>query len=107
MIGSFLFRLARSFLGRFLVTFAFTHMSFATPVQRLRETSTLIAFYHPRPSHPLHILLVPKRAIANVLAITPADHDFLTDLIQTVQSLVQEFELETAGYRLITNGGPY
>jgi hypothetical protein len=31
--------------------------------------------------------------------------DFLADLVQTVQSLVTEFDLEQAGYRLVTNGG--
>lgn len=77
-------------------------MNFALPLNRLRETATLVAFHHPRPSYPIHILLVPKRPIANLMEITAADHDFLADLIQTVQSLVQELHLEAAGYRLIT-----
>ncbi|MEZ4510613.1 MAG: hypothetical protein R3C62_01950 [Chloroflexota bacterium] len=38
-------------------------MSFLIPVQRLRETATLLAFHHPKPSYPLHILLVPKRPL--------------------------------------------
>jgi diadenosine tetraphosphate (Ap4A) HIT family hydrolase len=28
-------------------------------------------------------------------------------LIETVQSLIAEFQLEDKGYRLITNGGPH
>ena len=82
-------------------------MSFAIPVQRLRETARLMAFHHPRPSYPVHILLVPKKAIADLAALTAADADFMLDLFSTVQSLVVEFQLEKAGYRLITNGGPY
>jgi histidine triad (HIT) family protein len=106
-LSSLLFTLARSRLGRSLVGFLFTHMTFALPINRLHETPTLVAFHHPRPSYPVHILLVPKRPITNLMALTPADQDFMTDLIQTVQSLVQEFALEGVGYRLITNGGPY
>jgi histidine triad (HIT) family protein len=106
-LRSLLFTLARSRLGRFLVGFLFTYMSFALPLDRLRETPTLVAFHHPRPSYPVHILLVPKRPIANLMEISEADRDFLADLVATVQSLVREFGLEAAGYRLISNGGPY
>ena len=99
-------RLLRAPVGRFLIGWVFTHMSFAIPVQRLRETATLIAFYHPRPSYPVHILLIPKRAIADVAALAPADSDFMLDLFAAVRSLVAELNLAPGGYRLITNAGP-
>ena len=82
-------------------------MSFAIPVRRIRETKTLLAFYHPQPAYPLHILIVPKRSIASLATLTPADQDFMLDLFATVQSLVKELDLEPAGYRLIANGGEY
>ncbi len=98
-------RIARTFLGRSLLGWLFAYMSFALPVQRLRETKFLVAFRHPKPSYAIHILLVPKRAIRALSALTPEDNDFLFDLIPTVQSLVAEFNLEQIGYRLIVNGG--
>jgi histidine triad (HIT) family protein len=82
-------------------------MSFAIPVERLHETATLIAFYHPQPGYPFHVLLVPKRARQSLADLTPADADFLIDLFQTVQLLVERFNLEEPGYRLIANGGRY
>jgi len=82
-------------------------MSFVIPVKRLRETDTLLAFYHPQPAYPVHILLVPKREIAGLTAVRPSDADFLLDLMQTVQSLVADLNLEPCGYRLIANGGAY
>ena len=100
-------RLARSPLGRLTLGLLFAHMSFAIPVQRLRETRTLIAFQHPRPSYPVHILLVPKRARASLAELTPADSDFTADLFEAVNSLVAELKLEQNGYRLIVNGGAY
>lgn len=65
-----------------------------------------MAFHHPRPSYPVHILLVPKRPLASLTDLSPADTDFLADLFSTVQSLIAEFNLE-GGYRLIANGGRY
>jgi histidine triad (HIT) family protein len=100
-------RIARSPLGRRIMGWLFTHMSFVIPVHRLRETDTLIAFYHPKPSYPFHVLLVPKRALGSLMALSPADAAFTADLFATVQSLVTEFKLEATGYRLICNGGPY
>ncbi|MCP4425376.1 MAG: HIT domain-containing protein [Chloroflexi bacterium] len=102
-----LFALARSRFAGWIVSWIFTHMSFVIPVERLRETDKLIAFHHPKPSHPLHILLVPKRKLPNIMAIKPADADFFAGLYRTVQELVLEFDLEKPGYSLIVNGGAY
>lgn len=100
-------RVARlPFIARW-VGWGFEKMSFLIPVKRLRETETLMAFYHPQPAYPVHILIVPKRAVAGVPALSPAHTDFLLDLFQTVQSLVSQLELEKPGYRLIVNGGAY
>ncbi len=55
-------------------------MSFAIPVGRLRETETLIAFHHPRPSYPMHILLIPKMGLASPADLGPEDAEFLADL---------------------------
>ena len=80
-------------------------MSFAIPVKRLRETETLMAFYHPQPSYPFHVLLLPKRAVTSLKDLDLSDAAFLTDLYSTVQNLVNEFQLPA--YRLIINGGEY
>ena len=82
-------------------------MSFAIPVDRLRDTDTLVAFHHPRPSHRFHVLIVPKRSIAHIAAVTPADADFMADLVETVRSLVAEFKLDQTAYSLLTNGGGF
>jgi len=80
-------------------------MSFAIPVRRLRETSILVAFNHPKPTFPGHNLLVPKKALAGLEALSQEDGGFYVDLFDTVQSLVIEMRLEAKGYRLIANGG--
>ena len=78
-------------------------MSFLLPVDRLLETDTLLAFYHPRPSYPVHVLLIPKSPFASLLDV-PADDPFPAELFQAVQTLVPRLGLRQ-GYRLIANGG--
>jgi histidine triad (HIT) family protein len=102
-----LISLARQTNSRKLFNWSLEHFSFAIPVKRLRETRTLLAFHHPQPSHKLHILILPKRPYASLMDVPIDDGIFLQDLIETVQSLVREYNLENRGYRLITNGGAY
>jgi histidine triad (HIT) family protein len=101
------FAFARSRLGKILVPWIFAHMSFALPAHCLRESAALLAFHHPSPSYPLHILIVPKRAIPGLADLKPEDAGLLAEVLQMAHSLVQEFGLEQAGYRLIVNGGAY
>jgi histidine triad (HIT) family protein len=103
------FRLLRRFprLAQTLLPWSLTYMSFAIPLHKLRETATLVAFYHPQPSYPVHILILPRRAIPGLADLSAEDASLLADVYQTAQVLVTELGLEKEGYRLIVNGGTY
>jgi histidine triad (HIT) family protein len=101
----FLLRLARTKAGRKLIGWILAHMSFAIPVKRLHETDTLLAFHHPKPGYPFHVVIVPKQEVPTLLDLDPSDSAFLSDLFSTAQSLVTEFQLPA--YRLIVNGGEF
>ena len=101
------FAFARTRLGKSLLPWMFAHMSFAIPLHRLRQSDSLLAFHHPSPSYPLHILIVPRRLILSLADLKPEDAGLLLEVLQMAQSLVQELGLEQAGYRLIVNGGAY
>jgi histidine triad (HIT) family protein len=100
-------RLARTRLGRRLTGWIFAHMSQLLPVDRLAETGTLIAFRHPQPAYPFHVMIVPKKQVVSLEALDPADSKFLSDLYATVQKLAKQFDLGAEGYRLIVNGGKF
>jgi len=102
-----LLRLARARWAAAWIGWMFAHMSFALPLQRLRERETLLAFYHPSPAYPVHILIVPKRACASLMELQARDAAFLGELLEVVQELVRELKLEEGGYRLIVNGGDF
>ena len=80
-------------------------MPFAIPAERLRETDSLLAFYHPKPFYPFNVILVPRQAVPTLMELDPTNSAFLSDLFATVQSLVTEFKLPA--YRLIVNGGEF
>jgi histidine triad (HIT) family protein len=80
------------------------HVPFAVPVKRLQETDSLLAFLHPKPAYPFHVILIPKKAIRAFSDLESAN-PFMADLVTVVQSLVAENHL--TAYRLIVNGGEY
>lgn len=106
-LGSLAFRLARTHWGGWLLRWGFLHARFMIPMERMRETAALVAFVHPRPAYPVHILLVPKKAYRSLADLPPDDTAFLQDLITTVQDLVGTLGLQGVGYRLVVNGGGY
>ena len=101
---AFLYRLANTPAGQALAGWVLAHMSFAIPVQRLRETDSLLAFRHPQPSHPFHVVLLSKKEVRTFAELSPSD-PFLADLVTVAQSLVAEYHL--SAYRLVVNGGDY
>lgn len=103
--------LRRPFFYRIFI-WMLNNIPFAIPVKRLRETDSLLAFFHPRPDYPFHVIIIPKKAIRSFSdpstssgqRLDPAD-PFLADLVSAAQSLVAEYHL--SAYRLIVNGGEY
>jgi len=102
-----LFAIARSSLASHFIGWMFERMSCLIPIQRLRDTRYAFAFYHPKPSYAVHILIVPKKRIGGMIDLSETDGELLVEVFQIVRSLVTELELEERGYRLIANGGPY
>ena len=107
------YRLANTPPGRFLIGWIFAHMSFVLPAKRLRETDALLAFYHPKPAYPFHVIIAPKKDVRSFAdrsaersrrSLVPTD-PFLADLVTAAQSIVAEYHLPA--YRLIVNGGEY
>jgi len=101
----FLYSFAKTWLGGILLHWAVAHFTFLIPGKKVVETDTLLAFHHPNPSYPLHILIVPKRNYRSLTDLPSQDLAFESDLFRAVRRLVQHFELKDSSYRLVANGG--
>jgi len=81
------------------------HVSNLLPVDLLVSTNQLIAFFHPQPTYPFHVLIVPKVEIPSMLDLSPANDLFLRECFATIQKIVKQYDLEALGYRVVINGG--
>lgn len=106
-VARLLFRGARTPAAGRAVGWGFAHLSSLLPLGRLYETERLVAFYHPKPAYPLHILIVPKQAVPNLRALSPNAAPLLAEIVAAAQQVVERLRLEEHGYRLIINGGRY
>ncbi len=100
-----LYILAKTWLGGILLHLTFAYFSFAIPGKPLVETDSLLAFHHPSPSYPTHILIVPKGKYRSLIDLPSEDQIFINDLFRVVKSLVIDLDMESKGYRLVVNGG--
>lgn len=101
------FGFARTGVGGFVARWGFAHAVRWLPVEKLDESDLVIAFRHPEPSYPIHVLIVPKRAIVGLAALRPGDAPLILEVIDAAQRCAAKLHLRQRGYRLEVNGGAY
>ncbi len=75
------------------------------PAQRVHESADSLAFRDIAPQAPTHVLVVPKRHIANASVVTVQDAALLTDLFVVAQQVAELEGLKERGHRLVFNVG--
>ena len=73
------------------------------PSAKIYEDEYCYAFSDIHPQAPVHILIVPKTHVANVLE--GADKGIVADVIAAAAQIAREQGLAENGFRLITNCG--
>lgn len=76
------------------------------PVKVVRETDSVLVFYHTRPHWTVHLVVIPKRHIASLLDLDP--HGSLAaDLLAAVQLAGRLVLAETGSVAIQTHLGSY
>ena len=93
MIAAVLLRVARTTWASGVVGRLFARHSRWLPLRRVLETDRAIAFWHPRPSYPVHILVVPKRAVASLADLGSEEHVVAAGLVTLAARVANELGL--------------
>lgn len=75
------------------------------PASRVYEDAHILAIHDIDPRAPVHILIIPKRCIPSLQAVTAEDYPLITEVIKVAQLLAKSYGLDESGYRLLTNHG--
>jgi histidine triad (HIT) family protein len=74
------------------------------PSEKVFENERILAIKDIHPAAPVHILIMPKKEIADLQSVTPEDMPLIGEIIQVAQQLAAHYKI-TDGYRLLTNNG--
>ncbi len=75
------------------------------PATIVYEDDLVLAFNDINPQAPVHVLLVPKKAIPRISEAKPEDHKLLGHLLLKAGEIAEKLNLTKAGYRLVFNNG--
>lgn len=75
------------------------------PSKKVFENERILAIEDLHPVAPVHILIMPKKEIANLQSLESRDFPLLGEIVSVAQQLARERGIE-GGYRLLTNNGP-
>lgn len=74
------------------------------PSQIVYEDDEIIAFNDVNPMAPVHILVVPKKHITSVLALSEDDEKLIGKIYSVIKKIAKEKGLDN-GFRVVTNCG--
>jgi len=74
------------------------------PCKKVFENERILAIEDIHPQAPVHILIMPKKAIADLQSVEPEDYPLIAEIIRVAQQIAEEKGIEE-GYRLLTNNG--
>ena len=75
------------------------------PSDRVYEDDEVVVFRDIAPTAPTHVLVIPRRHIADARSLSRGDGPLLARLFTAAASIAEREGLDN-GYRLVTNVGP-
>jgi histidine triad (HIT) family protein len=75
------------------------------PAKIVYEDDQCLAFEDIHPGAPIHLLVIPKKELASVDAVSEADEALVGHLFVVMRNLAKKLGVEN-GYRVVTNCGP-
>lgn len=75
------------------------------PVEKIYEDEHVVAFKDISPQAPVHALVIPKRSVENVLALTPADRELAGAVLLAAAEVARRLGVAESGVRVVFNAG--
>lgn len=75
------------------------------PSNKVMENDDFYAFYDINPVAKVHVLVVPKKHVANISAITDDNQKYVAGILPFIRDVVAKLGLADDGYRVIFNTG--
>ena len=77
------------------------------PCDKIFENEKVFAFRDISPQAPVHVLIVPKKHLVDVLDVNREDLTLFADLFQAVQHIAPQLRIAGPGFRTVFNSGDH
>ncbi len=74
------------------------------PARIVYEDDRCLAFHDVSPQAPTHVLVIPKKEIISLDALTDADTELVAHMFCVIRNVARELNLQ-GGYRVVVNNG--
>jgi len=75
------------------------------PADIVAETDELLAFRDIRPLAPVHVLIIPKRRIVSVSALSDDDAPLVGNMFLMARDIARDLNISEKGYKLLIRTG--
>lgn len=76
------------------------------PSEKVYEDEDILAFKDIHPAAPIHVLIIPKKHIRNIIEVSESDIDLMKKITLAIQKIAKQLNVDEKGFRLISNCGP-
>lgn len=73
------------------------------PAEKVFENEDLVAFKDIHPIAPVHVLIVPRKHIATVGDVEPADAHIFSKMFLAAKEIAKKTGVDISGYRTVVN----
>ncbi|MGM0547992.1 MAG: histidine triad nucleotide-binding protein [Bacillota bacterium] len=69
------------------------------------QDEELVVFKDISPQAPVHLLIVPKKHIANLNQLNKRDNNLIGQIYQVAKKMAAKYDINQSGYRVVSNCG--
>lgn len=75
------------------------------PSEKVYEDEKILAFKDIHPVAPVHVLIIPKQHIENLMEVKEENHDMIAAMFDAIPKIAEKMGVAKDGFRLISNCG--
>lgn len=76
------------------------------PSEKVYEDEDILAFKDIQPAAPIHILIIPKKHITNLMEVSNEENELMGKIVIAIQKIAKQLGVDEKGFRIISNCGP-
>ncbi len=75
------------------------------PSKPVFENPSVYAFHDISPQAPVHVLILPKKHLSGLNALTPEESALMAEVLLATKEIARQLKIGETGYRLVSNQG--